>query len=76
VGATGRADALALLRAGFGATATKVPYAKAFGDKAYGFDHTSSVYLIDRQGRLMGMMPYDHPAKDYVHDLRLLLAAR
>ncbi|MED5618461.1 SCO family protein [Ideonella sp. BN130291] len=71
IGATGRPEALARVRASFGATATKVT-----SGAAYGFDHTSSVYLIDRAGRLVGMMPYDHPAKDYVHDLRLLLAAR
>jgi protein SCO1/2 len=71
IGATGSAQALAQVRAGFGATATQVGKGTA-----YGFDHTSSVYLIDRVGRLVGMMPYDHPPKDYVHDLRVLLAAR
>jgi protein SCO1/2 len=71
LGATGSQAALARVRAGFGASATRV----ATGT-SYGFDHTSSVYLVDRQGRLAGMMPYDHPAQDYVHDLKLLLAAR
>ena len=71
IGATGSAAALARARAGFGATATKVT-----SGTAYGYDHTSSVFLVDRQGRLVGMMPYDHPAQDYVHDLKLLLAAR
>jgi protein SCO1 len=71
IGATGSAQALAQVRAGFGATAAKVG-----SGAAYGFDHTSSVFLIDRQGRLVGMMPYDHPPKDYLHDLRVLLAAR
>ena len=71
LGATGSPAALARVRAGFGASATKVT-----SGTAYGYDHTSSVFLIDRQGRLVGMMPYDHPARDYVHDLRLLLAAR
>ena len=71
LGATGSPAMLAQVRAGFGASATKVT-----SGKAYGFDHTSSVFLIDRQGRLAGMMPYDHPAANYVHDLRLLLAAR
>ena len=71
IGATGTPAALAKVRAGFGASATKVSTGTA-----YGFDHTSSVFLIDRQGRLVGMMPYDHPAANYVHDLRLLLAAR
>lgn len=71
LGATGTPAALSRARAGFGASASKVTYGNA-----YGFDHTSSVFLIDRKGRLVGMMPYDHPAANYVHDLRLLLAAR
>lgn len=71
IGATGTPAALARVRAGFGATATRVA-----SGTGYGYDHTSSVFLIDRQGRLVGMMPYDHPVRDYVHDLRLLLAAR
>lgn len=71
LGATGSPAALARTLAGFGASATKVT-----SGTAYGYDHTSSVFLIDRQGRLVGMMPYDHPVKTYVHDLRLLLAAR
>lgn len=71
LGATGSPAAIARVLAGFGASASKVTFGTA-----YGFDHTSSVFLIDRQGRLVGMMPYDHPAANYVHDLRLLLAAR
>lgn len=69
VGATGRPDALAAVRRHYGVTANKV----AMGD-SYGVDHTSSVYVIDRQGRLRALMPYGRSAKDYVHDLRVLLA--
>lgn len=70
LGATGRPEALERVRQSFGATASKVVVGKA-----YGFDHTSSVFIVDRQGRLRGMMPYERPVKDYVHDLRILLAA-
>jgi protein SCO1/2 len=42
----------------------------------YAVDHTSSVFLIDREGRLRAMMPYGRAAKDYVHDARILLAAQ
>ena len=72
VGGTGPADALAAVRKGYGVVAEKV--ARPGG--GYGMNHSSSVYLIDRQGRLRAMMPYGHEAKDFVHDLRLLLAAR
>lgn len=71
LGATGQPAALERARQAFGATATKVPVGSGFA-----FDHTSSVFIIDRQGRLRGMMPYGRSAKDYVHDLRILLAAR
>jgi protein SCO1/2 len=38
--------------------------------------HSSFVYLIDRKGRLRALMPFGHPAADYVHDVRVLLAAK
>lgn len=71
VGATGSADALARVRQAYGISAKKVP----MGD-SYAVDHTSSVFLIDRAGLLRAMMPYGRGAKDYVHDARLLLAAK
>jgi protein SCO1/2 len=40
----------------------------------YAVDHTSSTFLIDRDGRLRALMPYGREARDYVHDLKLLLA--
>jgi protein SCO1/2 len=40
----------------------------------YAVDHTSSIFLIDREGRLRAMMPYGRGAKDFVHDARLLLS--
>lgn len=69
VGATGRPEALAAVRKSYGVTANKV----AMGD-SYAVDHTSSVYVIDRDGKLRAMMPYGRSAKDFVHDLRVLLA--
>lgn len=69
VGATGRPEALAAVRKSYGVTAKKV----AMGD-SYAVDHTSSIYIIDREGRLRAMMPYGRSAKDFVHDLRVLLA--
>lgn len=70
VGATGTPQALARVYRSLGVQATKVPTGSS-----YAVDHTSSVFLVDRQGRLRGLMPYGRAAQDYVHDARLLLAA-
>jgi protein SCO1 len=72
VGGTGSPDALAALRKSYGVAAEKV--GRPGG--GYGMSHSSSVYLIDREGRLRAMMPYGHEAKDFVHDLKLLLASK
>lgn len=69
VGGTGTPAQLAAARAAYGVTAVRKP----MGD-TYFYAHSSSVYLIDRKGVLRGMMPYGHPAEDYVHDVRVLLA--
>ena len=69
VGATGAPDALAAMRKSYGVMAAKVPMADG-----YAMDHTSSVFLIDREGKLRALMPYGHDAKDFVHDVKLLLA--
>ncbi len=37
-------------------------------------DHTSSIFLIDRDGKLRAMMPFGHDPADFVHDIQLLLA--
>jgi protein SCO1/2 len=70
VGGAGRPEALAAMRKDYGVVATKVPMASG----GYAVDHTSSIFLIDRDGKLRAMMPYGRDAKDYVHDLQLLLA--
>lgn len=68
-GGTGTAEELAVVRREYGIMAEKrmIP-----GTYLYG--HSSFTYLIDREGRLAALMPYGHPAEDYVHDLRALLA--
>jgi protein SCO1 len=68
IGGTGSKQALEAVDKLYGISATKV--ATAGG---YSFGHSSSVYLIDRDGRLRAMMPYGHGAEDYVHDVRLLM---
>lgn len=69
VGGTGKPEALASVRKSYGITAVK----HAMGD-SYVMEHSSSVFLIDREGRLRAVMPYGHAAGDYVHDIKLLLA--
>ncbi|MCY4753181.1 SCO family protein [Pelomonas aquatica] len=72
IGGTDTPAALAAMRKRYGIVAEKVAN-RAGG---YGMNHSSSVYLIDRAGRLRAMMPYGHEAKDFVHDLQLLLASK
>ena len=69
VGATGKPEALEAVRRSYGVSARKIPMADG-----YLFDHSSSIFLIDAEGRLRAMMPYGHDAKDFVHDIKLLLA--
>ena len=68
VGGTGSARALDEVDKLYGISVKKM-------DSAVGplFGHPSSVYLIDRAGRLRAMMPYGHVAEDYAHDVRLLM---
>jgi protein SCO1/2 len=42
-------------------------------DGSYSLGHSSSIYMIDRAGGLRAVMPYGHPADDFVHDLKILL---
>jgi cytochrome oxidase Cu insertion factor (SCO1/SenC/PrrC family) len=39
----------------------------------YAVDHSSSLYLVDRQGKLRGLTPFGTPAEDIAHDLELML---
>jgi protein SCO1 len=68
VGATGKPDALGAMRQDYGVTARK-----QVTSDGYVMDHSSSIYLIDRNGKLRGLMPYGHDAEDFVHDIKLLL---
>ncbi|HEX4862266.1 MAG TPA: SCO family protein, partial [Rhizomicrobium sp.] len=68
VGATGTSAALAAVRQKYGVTAVK----RGTG-RDYVMAHTSSIFLIDRAGRLQALMPFGHDASDFVHDVKLLL---
>lgn len=68
IGATGSAEDLAATRDKYGVTAIKQ------GDGPdYAMAHTSSIFLIDREGQLRAMMPFGHDPSDFVHDIRFLL---
>ena len=69
IGATGAPDALAAVRAKYGVTAVK----RGTGTD-YAMDHTSSIFLIDRAGKLRAMMPFGHDPADFVLDIHYLLA--
>jgi protein SCO1/2 len=69
LGATGNEAQLAAVRREYGIAAKQVP------DHGGGYSHSSFIYLIDRQGHLRALMPFGHGADDYVHDVRILLAA-
>lgn len=74
IGGTGKPDTLAAVRKNYGIVATRVVSSAASGGSGgYAVEHSSSVYLIDADGRLRAMMPYGHNAADYVHDVQLLL---
>ena len=72
IGGTGKPEVLAAVRKDYGVIAKKYEQPGA----NYGMNHSTSVFLIDREGKLRAMMPYGHEAKDFVHDLKLLLAAK
>lgn len=69
VGGTGRPEVMAAMQRDYGIVADKVPMTDG-----YAVDHTSSIFLIDRAGRLRAMMPFGREARDFVHDIKLLLA--
>jgi protein SCO1/2 len=70
VGGTGTPAQLARVYRDYGVTAVK--HAGDTPD-VYGMEHTSSVYLIDRAGRLRAMVPYGEQPEDVAHDAALLL---
>jgi protein SCO1/2 len=70
VGATGTPEQLASIRDAYGVLATKE---LSEGPDGYQVHHSSSLYLIDREGRLRVLEPFAKPPGDIAHDLRLLL---
>jgi protein SCO1/2 len=74
LGGTGTPDEIAAVQKAYGIVSEQVlSESQALG---YEVDHSSFLYLIDRQGRLRGLVPVGTPADDIAHDLELLLKMR
>ena len=74
LGATGPPEELAAVRKAYGVFAEElVSRNRALG---YEVNHSSSIYLVDRQGKVSGLVPFGTPADDIVHDVKLLLKIR
>ena len=69
VGGVGTRPQIDSAQKSYGISSSKTVHA----DGSYSIGHTSSIYLIDRAGRLAAVMPYGHPVDDFVHDLKILL---
>lgn len=71
LGATGNPDELAAVLKSYGVVAEQV----VSKNKALGYEvnHSTSLYLVDRQGKLRGLVPFGTPADDIVHEIQLLL---
>jgi protein SCO1/2 len=72
IGLTGTEQDLAKVRESYGIIAQKV----ASKNKAleYEVHHSSSLHVIDREGKLRVLIPFGTTEADVVHDLKLLLA--
>jgi protein SCO1 len=62
-------DNLPELTRGFGAAYFQTP----LGDDSYTVDHTASLFLVDRQGRLAAVIPTPHTAEGIASDMRRIL---
>jgi protein SCO1 len=71
LGATGTEEKLDAVRQAYGVIATKA----ASENKKLGYEvhHSSSVYLIDREGKLRVLVPFGKSPDAIVHDIKLLL---
>jgi protein SCO1 len=71
LGATGTAKQLDGVRDAYGIVAKRaISENKKLG---YEVHHSTSIYLIDREGKLRVLVPFGRSADDVLHDVRLLL---
>jgi protein SCO1/2 len=69
IGGVGSRAEIDVAQKSYGISSTR----QAYPDGGYTIGHSSSIYLIDRAGRLRAVMPYGHGSDDFVHDLKILL---
>ncbi len=72
IGLTGTEQELASVRKSYGIIAAKVESKNKEAD--YEVHHSSSLHVIDREGKLRVLIPFGTTAADIVHDLKVLLA--
>lgn len=68
IGATGTPETLAAVREAYGVTAVK-----HVTSDGYVMEHSSSIFMIDRAGKLRAIMPFGYADDAFVHDVKLLL---
>jgi protein SCO1/2 len=74
VGVTGTPAQLADVRKAYGISLSDKIFIDAQPKSTYFLDHSSFVYLIDREGSLRAMMPFGVTVDDIEHDAKVLLA--
>jgi protein SCO1 len=72
IGLTGTEQELASVRESYGIIAAKVEPKNKGAD--YAVHHSSSLHVIDREGKLRVLIPFGTTEADIVHDLKVLLA--
>lgn len=71
LGATGPPEVLQAMRKDYGIVAEQVVSDNP--KLGYQVNHSSFIYLVDRQGMLAALIPFDRAVKDIVADIELLL---
>lgn len=71
LGATGSQAQLESVRRSYGVTVEKE--AAQGAEASYQVHHSSSIFLIDRRGKLRLLVPFGKSPDDITHDIRLLL---
>jgi len=74
VGVTGTPAQLADVRKAYGISLSDKIFIDAQPKSTYFLDHSSFVYLIDREGSLRAMMPFGVTVDEIEHDAKILLA--
>jgi len=69
IGGVGTRAEIDAAQKNYGISSSRITHAGG----GYTIGHSSSIYMIGRDGKLRAVMPYGHPADDFVHDLKILL---